>query len=65
MICAPLSEFDIYALRLKGKHGIVVEKIHLEPEETRAGQDENLQQKGAKTKAQPVSSVQCNPTKSH
>lgn len=41
-----LSEFDIYALRLKGKTGIVVEKIHLEPEDDRAGQDENLQQKG-------------------
>ena len=37
-----LSEFDIYALRLKGKTGIVVEKIHLEPEDDRAGQDENL-----------------------
>ena len=28
-----LSEFDIYALKLKkGKTGIVIEKIHLEPE---------------------------------
>lgn len=36
------AEFDIYALKLKGKTGIVVEKIHLEPEEDRAGQDENL-----------------------
>jgi len=31
------SEFDIYAIRLKGKTGIVVEKIHLEPEDDRAG----------------------------
>lgn len=38
-----LSDFDIYALRLKGKTGMVVERIHLEPEEDRAGQDENLQ----------------------
>ena len=37
-----LSDFDIYALRLKGKTGIIIEKIHLEPEEDRAGQDENL-----------------------
>lgn len=43
-----LAEFDIYALRLKGKYGIIVEKIHLEPEEDRAGQDENLMQKGTK-----------------
>jgi hypothetical protein len=41
LICN-LSEFDIYALKLKGKSGIVVEKIHLEPEESREGQDENL-----------------------
>ncbi|TNV73412.1 hypothetical protein FGO68_gene145 [Halteria grandinella] len=60
-----LSEFDIYALRLKGKTGIIVEKIHLEPEEDRAGQDENLQQKGVGKKAASVASVQCNPTKAH
>jgi len=42
-----LAEFDIYALKLKkGKTGIDIEKIHLEPEEDRAGQDENLEQKG-------------------
>jgi hypothetical protein len=35
LICSPLSEFDIYALKLKGKAGIVVEKIHLDPEEDR------------------------------
>lgn len=40
-----LSEFDVYALKLKGKNGIIVEKIHLEPEEDRAGQDENLGKK--------------------
>lgn len=38
-----LSDFDVYALKLKGKQGIVVERIHLEPEEDRSGQDENLQ----------------------
>lgn len=33
-----MSEFDIYALRLKaGKTGIAVEKIHLDPEEDRSG----------------------------
>ena len=41
-LISQLSEFDIYAIRLKRKTGIVVEKIHLEPEEDRAGQDENL-----------------------
>ena len=35
LICT-LSEFDIYALKLKGKIRIIVEKIHLEPEESRA-----------------------------
>jgi hypothetical protein len=32
-----ISEFDIYALKLKGKSGINVEKIHLEPEQDRSG----------------------------
>mmetsp|Transcript_88179 Transcript_88179/g.121675 ORF Transcript_88179/g.121675 Transcript_88179/m.121675 type:complete len:123 (-) Transcript_88179:51-419(-) len=41
------TEFDIYALKLKGKSGIIVEKIHLNPEDDRAEQDENLMQKGA------------------
>lgn len=41
-----LAEFDIYALKLKGKSGITIERIHLEPEEDRSAQDENLQQKG-------------------
>jgi hypothetical protein len=32
-----LSEFDVYALRVrKGKTGIAIEKIHLEPESDRA-----------------------------
>ena len=39
-----LSPFDIYALKLaKGKTGISIEQIHLEPESDRAGQDENLE----------------------
>lgn len=33
---------DIYALRLKSKQTIVLEKIHLEPEDDRTAQDENL-----------------------
>eukprot|EP00347_Sterkiella_histriomuscorum_P018973 403343453 len=78
LICAPLAEFDVYALKLKGKQGIVVEKIHLEPEEDRSGQDENLQQRGKKVQTKgnssssscghshgSTASVQCNPTKSH
>lgn len=36
-ICGHLPDFDIYALKLKGKSGIMVEKIHLEPEDDRAG----------------------------
>lgn len=61
-----MSEFDIYALRLKGKTGMVVEKIHLDPEEDRSGQDENLMQKGTGAKKKEgVASVQCNPTKAH
>ena len=36
-LLSSLSEFDVYALRLKGKQGIIVEKIHLEPEDDRAG----------------------------
>jgi len=53
-----MSEFDIYALKMKkGKTGILVEKIHLEPENDRAAQDENLEQKGvsASSKAKPTS----------
>lgn len=50
LICPPLSQFDLYALKLKGKHNIMVEYIHLEPETDRTGQDENLEQKGASKK---------------
>lgn len=32
-----MSDFDIYALKLKSKAAIVLEKIHLEPEDDRAG----------------------------
>ena len=68
-LISQLSEFDIYALRLKGKSSIVVEKIHLEPEEDRADQDDNLRQKGAGKGAKgkqfgSTASVLCNPTKS-
>ena len=36
-LISTLSEFDVYALKLRGKSAIIVEKIHLEPEEDRAG----------------------------
>lgn len=36
-INSPLPDSDIFALKLKSKSGISVEKIHLEPEEDRAG----------------------------
>jgi hypothetical protein len=36
-LISQMSDFDIYAIRMKGKTGMVVEKIHLEPEEDRAG----------------------------
>ena len=50
-IIGDLSKFDIYAIKLlKHKAGIVIENIHLEPEEDRAAQDENLEQKGASSK---------------
>ena len=55
LINPPLPEFDIWALKLKGKAGITVEKIHLDPEEDRAGQDENLQHKATKKKAPSAS----------
>ena len=37
LICAPLAAHDLYALKLKGKSNIVVETIHLEPEQDRTG----------------------------
>ena len=36
-LISQMTEFDIYAVRVKGKTGLVIEKIHLEPEEDRAG----------------------------
>ena len=63
-ICSPLPETDIYALKVTKKEGLTVERIHLDPEEDRAGQDENLMQKGTKEK-KGVSSVACNPTQQH
>ena len=41
-LCAPLPDTDIYALKVSSKLGLTIEKIHLDPEEDRAGQDENL-----------------------
>ena len=34
-LCGSMSEFDIYALKLKQKSGSVLERIHLEPEDDR------------------------------
>ena len=65
LICPPVISTDIFALKLSTKQGLVIERIHLEPEEDRADQDENLMQKGSKKKKEGVSSVACNPTKSH
>ena len=36
-ICSPLADTDIYALKVSSKNGLTVEKIHLDPEEDRAG----------------------------
>ena len=47
LICSPILSTDTFALKLSSKQGLVVERIHLDPEEDRAGQDENLQQKGS------------------
>jgi len=61
-LISSIGDFDIYGLKLKGKSSIVIEKIHLEPEESRAGQDANLNQGSSKV---GISSVMCNQTKSH
>ena len=34
---SPFPETDIFALRLTSKNGLVIERIHLDPEEDRAG----------------------------
>ena len=36
-ICSPLADTDIFALKVSSKNGLTVEKIHLDPEEDRAG----------------------------
>ena len=68
LICAPVPPTDTFALKLSSKQGLLVERIHLEPEEDRAGQDENLMQRGgasnkAKKAQSSAASVACNPTK--
>jgi hypothetical protein len=65
LICSPIASTDVFALKLTSKQGLIIERIHLEPEEDRAGQDENLQQKGSSKTKKSVASVACNPTKSH
>ena len=42
-----MTQFDVFALKFKKAGFMIVETIHLEPEEDRADQDENLNQKGA------------------
>jgi hypothetical protein len=61
---SPLPQSDVYALKLKSKSGIAIEQIHLDPEEDRAQQDENLMQKG-RSHQKSVAAVACNPTKQH
>ena len=63
-LCAPLPDTDIYAIKVSNKVGLTIERIHLDPEEDRAGQDENLMQKGTKEK-KGVASVACNPKSQH
>mmetsp|Transcript_18639 Transcript_18639/g.25145 ORF Transcript_18639/g.25145 Transcript_18639/m.25145 type:complete len:118 (+) Transcript_18639:2089-2442(+) len=46
LICPPIPETDTFAIKLSLKQGLIIERIHLEPEEDRADQDENLNQKG-------------------
>ena len=36
LICPPIVPTDIFALKLSSKQGLVIERIHLEPEEDRA-----------------------------
>ena len=68
LVCPPIPETDTFAIKLSSKQGLVIERIHLEPEEDRADQDENLNQKGGSTRTKkpaPVAAVACNPTKKH
>ena len=67
LVCSPVPPTDTFAIKLSTKLGLKIERIHLDPEEDRAGQDENLMQKGEKKsgagKKAGVASVACNPTK--
>lgn len=36
LICPPVAETDTFAIKLSKKQGLVVERIHLDPEEDRA-----------------------------
>ena len=36
LICSPIPATDIFALKLSSKQGLVIERIHLDPEEDRA-----------------------------
>lgn len=65
LICSPVPETDTFAIKLSSKQGLVVERIHLDPEEDRADQDENLNQKGTRQTKASVAAVACNPTKQH
>ena len=37
LICSPVPETDTFAIKLSSKQGLVIERIHLDPEEDRAG----------------------------
>jgi len=37
LVSTPMPTTDVFALRLTSRNGLVVERIHLEPEEDRAG----------------------------
>ena len=66
LICPPVPETDTFAIKLSSKQGLIVERIHLDPEEDRADQDENLNQKGSRPqKNKSVAAVACNPTQQH
>lgn len=63
-ICPPVAETDTFAIKLSKKSELLVERIHLDPEEDRADQDENLNQKGSgpAKKTKSVAAIACNPT---
>jgi len=37
LVCSPMPETDTFAIKLSSKSGLVIERIHLDPEEDRTG----------------------------